>query len=211
MVAKFTSQPKNKEVVTKINEIIDNMGTASGANTDLNNLSETGEAHFGKVKSVNNTSPDSNGNVTISIPSTSGLANTNLSNLSATGKTVLDGQWTALNQSILSSQSLNGSSALNKTVNVPNDGHVYEVLFTAAVTTGTTSGNAIYCEISTNKTSSINICGCRTRASNDVGSRGSVIVPISYASNNLSITRTTGLNGTCTLVAKCYRRVGTNS
>lgn len=44
--------------------------------TDLSNLSATGENHFGKVKTVNNTSPDSNGNVTISIPSaTSDLTN----------------------------------------------------------------------------------------------------------------------------------------
>ncbi len=46
MVAKFTTQPTNKEVVTKINEVIDALGTASGANTDLSNLSATGETHI---------------------------------------------------------------------------------------------------------------------------------------------------------------------
>ncbi|MBR6099422.1 hypothetical protein IKP85_06715 [bacterium] len=50
MVSKFTSQPKNKEIVSKINDVIDAMGS---------------------VKSVNNTSPDANGNVSISIPDVS--------------------------------------------------------------------------------------------------------------------------------------------
>lgn len=41
--------------------------------------------NVGTVTSVNNTSPDANGNVTISIPSISNLADKDLSNLSSTG------------------------------------------------------------------------------------------------------------------------------
>lgn len=42
-------------------------------------------SNVGTVTKVNNTSPDSNGNVTISIPSTSNLADKDLSNLTSTG------------------------------------------------------------------------------------------------------------------------------
>lgn len=49
-------------------------------------------SNVGTVTSVNNTSPDTNGNVTISIPSISNLADKDLSNLSATGQAVIDGK-----------------------------------------------------------------------------------------------------------------------
>ncbi len=192
-----------------------NLSVYTAADTALSNLSTTGEAHFGKVKSVNNTSPDANGNVTISIPSTSGLANTNLSNLSATGKTVLDGQWVTLNQTIFESQSLTNSSNtdLQKTVNVPNDGKIYEVLLSCTITTGSTSGNTIAVSVGTNKMNPRKtcVCGARTRSSSTVGNRGNVILPISYASNNLYIKRDSGYNGTADLWAIAYRRVGSNT
>lgn len=49
-------------------------------------------SNVGTVTSVNNTSPDANGNVTISIPSISNLADKDLGNLSATGQAVIDGK-----------------------------------------------------------------------------------------------------------------------
>ena len=65
-VNKLTYPAKDNAVQEKINEIIDELGTTTGANIDLSNLSATGESHFGKVKSVNGISPDGTGNVTIS-------------------------------------------------------------------------------------------------------------------------------------------------
>jgi hypothetical protein len=43
-LSKFTNQPANKEIVDTINDIIDAMGSTTGANIDLSNLSATGQA-----------------------------------------------------------------------------------------------------------------------------------------------------------------------
>jgi hypothetical protein len=125
--------------------------------------------------------------------------------------TCVDGQWVAWNTTILSDEPLNGSTNLTKTLAVPNDGHVYEVLFSASIVTGSTSGNYVYLALATNKVSSVNVCGCRTRTASTVTSRGGIILPISYATNNLTITRSTSQNGTCDLVTRAYRRIGTNT
>ena len=47
-VNKLSLPAKQNAVQQKINEIIDNLGTATGANVDLSNLSSTGENHFQK-------------------------------------------------------------------------------------------------------------------------------------------------------------------
>lgn len=57
-IDKITKAPTQKEVIDKINEVIDNKYDASNPNGYTSNV--------GTVTSVNNTSPDSNGNVTIS-------------------------------------------------------------------------------------------------------------------------------------------------
>lgn len=49
-------------------------------------------SNVGTVTSVNNTSPDGNGNVSLTIPDISNLANTDLSNLSITGQAIIDGK-----------------------------------------------------------------------------------------------------------------------
>lgn len=67
-LSKFTNQPANEEIVNTINDIIETMGTTTGANIDLSNLSSTGEAKFTNIleqcypvgsiyMSVNNVSP----------------------------------------------------------------------------------------------------------------------------------------------------------
>lgn len=107
MVDKITIPPSQKGVIDKINEVIDNLGGGGSApvwgnitgtlsnQTDLQSaLNAKYDAsnpngytsNVGTVTSVNSTSPDANGNVTISIPSTSDLANKDLSNLSSTGE-----------------------------------------------------------------------------------------------------------------------------
>ncbi|MBR6099068.1 hypothetical protein IKP85_04910 [bacterium] len=195
-------------------------------------------SNVGTVTSVNSTSPDANGNVSITIPTvptnisaftndsgyitgitssnvTTALgytpADTDLSNLSATGKTVLDGQW-VINEQQIYSGSLNSSTALDKTVTLPNDNHIYEVLISGEVETGTTSGNLIAVILKSNiLTKYASVCAARTRASSSVASRGSIIIPMKYGSNNLTIYRGTGYNGTATIYSVAYRRCGTNT
>jgi len=168
------------------------------------------------IKTINNTSILGSGNINISGGSG---ADTDLSNLSATGKAVIDGQWVASYQGIISSNtSLNGSTALTKRIDLPNDGNDYEVLLRGIVITGASTGNFAYLICNgTNSliTSGTYITGCTTRANSSVYSVGSGIITAKYVAStgtNLSITRNTGYNGNCSeLTVIAYRRIGTNS
>lgn len=69
-VDKLTYPAKENAVQEKVNEIIDELGTSTGANIDLSNLSATGEAHFQaplvsgtSIKTINNTSLLGSGNI----------------------------------------------------------------------------------------------------------------------------------------------------
>lgn len=146
-----------------------------------------------------------------------GKANTSLSNLSATGKTVIDGQVVNSLQTILSNgTSLNGSTNLTKRIDVPNDGHIYEVIIRGGVSTGSTSGNNVALNVYGNQDSySRSICACRTRTASSVNAAGSCIVHVSYVTTNatnITIERSTSFNGSIdNLQTVSYRRVGTNS
>lgn len=144
-----------------------------------------------------------------------GFTDSNLSNLSTTGQAVIDGQWIALGQDVIATAvSVNGSTDLPYTVNVPNDGHVYEVMIRADANTNATSGNWFIIGIKTNSTLTGDyafICGAKTTSNSTVGSMGTVIVPIKYATNNLYLRRNTNYHGSTMLKALAYRRVGTNS
>ena len=128
-------------------------------------------------------------------------------------KSAADGQWVLLNQTVHNGDLAAASGTpLPKTVNVPNDNRIYDVLFSVAVESGTTSGSAIYVNMLGNVINhTFQVAGCRTRANNDVGSRGCALIPMKYASNNLSITRTATMSGTANITAVAYRRVGTNT
>lgn len=99
-VNKLSYPAKENAVQEKINEIIDELGAATGANIDLSNLSATGEAHFQaplvsgtNIKTVNNTSLLGSGNINV--------ADTDLSNLSTTGQNIAD---TVKNQNTVSTR-----------------------------------------------------------------------------------------------------------
>lgn len=143
------------------------------------------------------------------------VANTDLSNLSTTGKEVLDGQWVSSAQGIITSAtSLNGSTNLTYTVQVPNDGHVYEVLLKGEVKTGTTSGNFGTLSVKSNELTSdwAYITGALTRTSNYNVGYGTIIIPITRANNNLTVRRSTNVNcEVSSLQMLAYRRVGTNT
>lgn len=165
------------------------------ADTDLSNLSATGQAII------------------------NGKANTDLSNLSATGKKVIDGQWVWVNEGILSDASLKNSSKtpLPKTVTLPNDSYAYEVMIRGRVTTGTTSGNYLKLQMAaavngTMYGSTVFCCSARTRSASAVEAQGTVIVPnMKYGTNNLIIMRDANFNGTADLTVIAYRRLGTNT
>lgn len=127
---------------------------------------------------------------------------------------LIDGQWTYLGQDILSGASLTNASGtdLIKTVNVPNDRKIYEIMVRGRVTTGSTSGNLIRLQITTNANGGgVFICSAITRASVTDSAQGTVITYIQGGSNNINITRASNFTGTADLHVIAYRRVGTNS
>lgn len=70
-VNKLTSPISQNDLINKTNEIIDNLG-GGGANTDLSNLTATGEAHFQEplvsgtnIKTINNTSLLGSGDISV--------------------------------------------------------------------------------------------------------------------------------------------------
>ena len=85
------------------------------------------------------------------------------------------------------------------------------MLFTGEVTTKNTSGSYIKLQVSTNQMGVMYVCGARTRSNSTQGSRGSILTVASYGTNNLSITRNSDFTGTATLIARAYRRIGTNT
>lgn len=153
----------------------------------------------------------------ITVPTTASdisAANTDLSNLTTTGKTVISGQWVQSTQTIIENTSITNSNgtALQKTVTLPDDNYVYEVLFQGRVQTGTSSGNNLTLSIKSNVQTDnfVWICAAITRSSSYFGSNGNVIIPMKHGTNNLSIGRASSYNGTAWLYVLAYRRLGTN-
>jgi hypothetical protein len=144
-------------------------------------------------------------------------ADTDLNNLSATGKAVIDGQWVSIDQQIISAAtSLNGSTNLSYRIDVPDDGHKYEVMIRCNGYTGSTSGNEIYIAVTGNEdTMSRYACRARNANSGTYAASGTVICTMSYVASsgkNLTVSRSTNWNGSCTeLRAIAYRRIGTNT
>jgi hypothetical protein len=124
----------------------------------------------------------------------------------------VDGQWTALNQIIINtSTSLNGSTNLPYTVNVPTDGYTYEVLLYGEIETGTTTGSWAASKIDGAYASTVSIGRARTRTASSVMASGSGTILVD-SSRKIYLERDTGWNGTCTFLKACsYRRMGSNA
>ena len=131
--------------------------------------------------------------------------------------TCVDGQWVNSNQALISSAtSLNGSTGLTYRVDLPNDGHKYEVMIRGAVYTGTTAGNAVGLTINGNEDASSRfVCKARAAQAGTWNAQGTVTCIMSYvASNakNLTVSRSSSWDGSCdALTVIAYRRIGTNA
>ncbi|MBQ5900869.1 MAG: hypothetical protein IIW86_03300 [Clostridia bacterium] len=140
-----------------------------------------------------------------------GITSSGLAYCSFPNTTCVDGRWIPASQTIVSDANVNGSSKLPYTLNLPNDGYDYEVIIVANIATGTTSGNAVTAQVTSDLQDNwMNIARARTRTASAMNSAGTAIVPVS-SSHKLYLTRDTGYNGTVTLYMRAYRRLGTNS
>ena len=138
-------------------------------------------------------------------------ADTDLANVS--NCTVLDGQW------IPSSQSIASSVALPKTTELiyslanylPDDNYKYEVLLTGTIITGTASGNSSILSVRTDAINTIvYLCQAQTRATDSVRAAGTTILPVGTG-RTVKVYYSSGNTGTFSLVARGYRRIGTNT
>lgn len=146
----------------------------------------------------------------------SGKANTDLSNISGTSTKSIDGQWVYSYKQLASTVSVDNTTPVTQyslANYLPNDGYNYEVLMQGLCNTGTTSGQFISIVLQTDiYTGSIEICSIRTRSASLVDTRGNGIVAVGagrYVSHIPSSSN--NYNGSYSLAATAYRRIGTNS
>jgi hypothetical protein len=126
--------------------------------------------------------------------------------------TCCDGQYVNMSPAttIVSNVSVNGSSGLTYTLNLPSDGRNYMVWIMAEVSTGATSGNYINVKVGSDIMTSTTIsrASTRTAAKADTGSTTCIVVSPSH---KIYLSRASNWNGTATLYMIGYRRIGTNA
>ena len=130
----------------------------------------------------------------------------------ASSVTFADGEIVYTNQTIIENTSLSGSTNLSKTVVLPDDGYTYLVYFRGSCTTGATSQNKLHLTLRGNVDDGFTYCAASWAVGNFATTFfGSCVLPMKYGSKNLTITRDSSYNGTATLTAVWYRRMGNNT
>lgn len=126
--------------------------------------------------------------------------------------TCVDGQWIILNQGIITSDTnANGSSYLGPyTVNVPNDGHNYEIIVQGQIRSGTTIGNWLSLTARTSLMSlTLAQSVAKTASALDNTATGNLVLS---SDRQLWIERSTSFTGYIrNFYVRAYRRIGTNS
>ena len=146
-----------------------------------------------------------------------GKADADLSNLPNTFSKNFDGQWSNDFATIANEITWNSNSqprTFSLASYLPDDNYDYEVLITANCNTGTTSGNfagvTLYTDL--NSEHSVYVCYAQTRTNSAMGGRGSVIIPVGTGRTITQYSSTSSnANGTYSIYAMGYRRIGTNS
>ena len=122
-----------------------------------------------------------------------------------------DGQYVNKNTTIASNVSVNGSSSLTYTLNLPSDGHDYMVWIMAEGDTGTTSGNYINVKVGSDIMTSTSLARATTRTTSGV-SAGSTACIVVSSSHKIYLGRASNWHGTVkNLIMIGYRRIGTNA
>lgn len=139
------------------------------------------------------------------------VADTDLSNLSSTGKTVIDGQWIVSDTVIGQNLNLNGSTPLEFTLQVPEDGNKYDVLLSAVATSTSTSGQLCGVGLRSALSNSFTaVCRCIPRSATAVYASGNIILPLS-TDRKLYLERSSTTYGSVSIYLKYYRRIGSNT
>ena len=142
-----------------------------------------------------------------------GKANTSLSNLDSTGQKVLDGQWVKHWLTLASGVSLPTSDDTTYSLSsyLPNDTYNYEVQFIASCFTSNTSGSVARVQLTSDISDEIYVCGTTCRATSSFSTMGNAIIPVGTG-RTITVTHlSTFTGGSYYLIAKGYRRIGTNT
>lgn len=134
-------------------------------------------------------------------------------------KTAVDGQWIQIYKDLLSGVTFKDNQVVTVDLSdiLPNDGYTYECIFSCWIRTGSTSSNAIDCQLFSGTGDSLNqfyarLARCVTRTNSTASAAGCAILPI--LPNDRAVTWKNGdgggTSGSCGLVFGGYRRVGTN-
>lgn len=142
-----------------------------------------------------------------------GKADVDLTNLSNTQSSNFDGQWVYSSLTVANSVAVSSNNvAYSLSSYLPNDGYNYEVLLSCICYTDATSGHfsriALTSDLIVNY---INIAQVRTRTASTVDAAGNCIIPVG-AERIITFVGSTSASfgGTYTIVARGYRRIGTN-
>lgn len=124
----------------------------------------------------------------------------------------VDGQWVTSSTTLLDGASINNTNRSISMNNVlPNDGRIYEVLFSASGRTGNASGNYLIFYLNGGVVGGTEVCRCITRSASYQTCGGSVILPCQYGTNiSLNVISNAAVTN-ITLIARVYRRVGINT
>jgi hypothetical protein len=204
--------------------ITDTLGYIPYSSTNPNGYT----SNVGTVTSVNNTSPDGNGNVSLTIPAPLPSQTGNAGKYLTTDGTdaswgdingKIDGQWVTSYFAIainITQKASNGGVDYSLSSYLPNDNYKYEVLF-SGFGEGSTTSSGLYLYLITDTIGSVTdiIAGSSyngaqiIRAKGTAYGAGCVVLPVGSA-RKVTAYCSNANNGTYYLLALGYRRIGTN-
>lgn len=204
---------------------------SSGANTDLSNLTATGEAHFQEpltsgtnIKTINSVSVLGSGNISLqptlvsgtnikTINSTSLLGSGNISVLTSSSSQVassrFDGQW-VLNYQVLSTATAKSSTTMSLSSYLPSDSSTYD--YEVMIYADAHANSNIAVSVGTVSSPIDNDCFKMSGyiRSNATEWAGYGIFPISHSNRNIYSQRGAAVSSS-KVVLLGYRRIGTNT
>jgi hypothetical protein len=190
------------------------MATDSNANPANWYTNRVGDYQFGVDTNGTTTAsiiaykndPNSSASATIRAQITSaGVASCSFPNT-----TCVDGQYVNTNTTIASQVSVNGSSNLTYTLNLPSDGRNYMVWIMVEANTGTASGNYVNVKVSSDIMTSPTLARATTRTASTVSAGSTACIAVS-SSHKIYLGRKSNWNGIVDLYMIGYRRIGTNA
>lgn len=121
-----------------------------------------------------------------------------------------DGQYVNTGATIVNQVSINGSSALTYTLNLPNDGRLYMVWIMVEAATGAASGDYINVKLGSDIMTSTTVARAQARTAATTSTGATVCIAVG-SSHKLYLGRATNWTGKVNLFMIGYRRIGTNS